>query len=286
MVNLMRPTVAAGLAVAGVSLWFAAGSGRADPTAAPKVQLVSVASVLHAMPQSPANTICGDVWCSGLIGSGSTAPTPPTLAAALSTGTPIAALNGPADEPINALIRVFIGDGTADNPNAGLLIGNGFDGLDGTGQNGGSGGLLLGNGGDGGSGGVLGQAGGDGGAAGLFGNGGAGGAGAPGAAGLPGGDGGAGGNGGLLFGNGGAGGAGGAGYTGPNGVNPSAVGKAPNGNPSFTPPSGTPLKVSDGIVFGAAGGSGSNGVGNQSGGDGGIGQGAQTTGPDGFTPVG
>ena len=254
MVNLIRPTVTAGLAVAGFSLWFVTASGHTEPAAAPEVQLVSVESVLHAAPLSPASTICGDLWCSELIGSGSTAPTPPTLAAALSTGAPVATLTSPANDPINALIRVFIGDGTADNPNAGLLIGNGWDGLPGTGQNGGSGGLLYGNGGDGGSGGVLGQAGGDGGAAGLIGNGGAGGAGAPGAAGLPGGNGGAGGNGGLLFGNGGAGGAGGAGYTGPNGVNPSAVGKAPNGSPSFTPPSGTPLEISNGIVTGAAGG--------------------------------
>src|SRR6185437_3725133 len=54
------------------------------------------------------------------------------------------------------------------------LIGNGADGVTGTGAAGGAGGLLFGNGGAGGSGGVN-QAGGAGGAAGLFGNGGAGG---------------------------------------------------------------------------------------------------------------
>ncbi len=56
------------------------------------------------------------------------------------------------------------------------LIGNGANGLPGTGQNGGDGGILYGNGGNGGSGGVN-QAGGNGGNAGLWGNGGSGGAG-------------------------------------------------------------------------------------------------------------
>lgn len=56
------------------------------------------------------------------------------------------------------------------------LIGDGANGIDGTGQAGGNGGWLWGNGGNGGSG-APGQAGGAGGAAGLIGNGGAGGAG-------------------------------------------------------------------------------------------------------------
>lgn len=97
---------------------------------------------------------------------------------------------------------MFVGDGTADNPNAGIVIGNGysFTGYAGacttgacTGGNGG----LLGNGGNG-------FAGGNGGAAGLFGTGGAGGA-----ATTAGGTGGKGGSGGVFFGSGGAGGAGG-----------------------------------------------------------------------------
>ncbi len=65
------------------------------------------------------------------------------------------------------------------------LIGNGADGLAGTGANGGPGGLLYGNGGSGGSG-APGKVGGRGGSAGLIGNGGAGGeggAGGPGGAG-------------------------------------------------------------------------------------------------------
>ena len=105
------------------------------------------------------------------------------------------------------------------------LIGNGTNGVPGTGQAGGPGGILWGNGGDGGSG-SPGQTGGAGGPAGLFGNGGTGGVGgtgvtgAAGAAGQMGGTGGAGGaggvggHGGLLFGNGGTGGVGGVGGTG------------------------------------------------------------------------
>ncbi|WP_204806979.1 PE domain-containing protein [Mycobacterium riyadhense] len=85
------------------------------------------------------------------------------------------------------------------------LIGNGTNGIPGTGQAGGDGGILWGNGGTGGSGG-FGQRGGPGGNAGLIGNGGVGGAG-----GIRGGAGGPGGTGGLLWGNGGAGGTGGVG---------------------------------------------------------------------------
>ncbi|OSC39900.1 PE family protein, partial [Mycobacterium decipiens] len=80
------------------------------------------------------------------------------------------------------------------------LIGNGADGLPGTGQNGGDGGILFGNGGNGGSG-ALNQRGGNGGNAGLWGNGGAGGAGGNAtAAGVNGFSGGGGGLGGLLLG--------------------------------------------------------------------------------------
>lgn len=134
-----------------------------------------------------------------------------------------------------SVLRAFVGDGTADNPNAGLLVGNGFS-YDATtcptSCNGGSGGI-LGNGGDGynggnggsagwfGRGGVGGDAitaanGGNGGSGGLFvGDGGAAGSGAPAPYGAAdaGGSGGSGGTGGLLFGNGGAGGVGGNGIT-------------------------------------------------------------------------
>jgi len=98
-----------------------------------------------------------------------------------------------------SILRLFAGNGTADNPNGGILIGNGYswtaDTCTGT-CDGGRGGL-VGSGGDG-------FGGGNGGSAGWFGNGGNGGAG------LPGGIGGAGGSGGLFLGNGGNGGAGGS----------------------------------------------------------------------------
>lgn len=132
------------------------------------------------------------------------------------------------------LLRIFIGDGTAANPNAGLLVGNGFSydsvscsstcnggnsGLFGNGGNGFGGGAggnagWFGDGGNGGTG-LAGQVGGNGGRGGLLsGNGGAGGNGGNAAtADAVGGDGGDGGSAGLLAlrGNGGRGGAGGVG---------------------------------------------------------------------------
>ncbi len=104
--------------------------------------------------------------------------------------------------PIQDFIGIFIGNGTAANPNAGLLIGNGFSWTadtcnKGKACSGGRSGLLVGNGGNG-------FGGGNGGSAGLLGDGGAGGSG------LSGGDGGNGGDGGLIAGSGGAGGVGGS----------------------------------------------------------------------------
>jgi len=125
---------------------------------------------------------------------------PLTGAAASSTVvTPAASAVG---DPIADFIRFFAGDGTADNPNAGILLGDGYSytsyeaACTSGACNGGNGGLI----GDGGGG----FAGGNGGSAGWFGAGGTGGAG------VVGGDGGDGGTGGLFFGNGGNGGAGGA----------------------------------------------------------------------------
>ena len=111
---------------------------------------------------------------------------------------------GATAHPIADFVRIFIGSGTAENPNAGVLIGNGYSytsygGACTTGAcNGGTGGL-IGNGGDG-------FAGGNGGSAGWFGSGGKGGA-----ATAVGGTGGRGGAGGLFVGDGGQGGAGGPG---------------------------------------------------------------------------
>ena len=108
--------------------------------------------------------------------------------------------------PVADFVRQFIGNGTADNPNAGVLLGNGYSWTAETcpqgNCNGGWGGL-IGNGGNG-------YGGGNGGPAGWFGNGGNGGTGqSPLGDGVDGGFGGRGGRGGLFLGNGGNGGAGG-----------------------------------------------------------------------------
>jgi hypothetical protein len=227
MANLIRPSVAAGIAVAGASLWLATMTDT--PDVAPEVRLASVESALSTVPLSPATATCGDLGCSHLFGAAVSAPTPPRLAA-----TFVVPAAAPGTDPISALIRIFVGNGTADNPNAGLLIGSGFDGL--AGQNGGSGGLLFGSGGSGGAGtaGVNNGNGGTGGSAGLFGNGGAGGVGvAADANGGVAGNGGSGGNGGLLIGNGGAGGNGGQGVTGGTGGQWGVRYQRPDGGPGW-----------------------------------------------------
>ncbi|MDQ1321455.1 MAG: hypothetical protein QG655_2700, partial [Actinomycetota bacterium] len=173
---------------AAVRSWLGWGNGG-EPAAAPMVWAVAAFTRRE------------------LSGSGPTA----LPAASVTTGATVpAGLMGPAglatgSNPIADFIGIFIGDGTAEHPDAGLLIGNGYswNAVSCNGNDpctGGSGGLLLGSGG-------AGFNGGDGGSAGWFGNGGAGGAGV---AGLIGGAGGNGGRGGLLYGFGGAGGAGGA----------------------------------------------------------------------------
>ena len=141
--------------------------------------------------------------------SGSGSPAPAAVVSALAvpamapvdtgqSGGSVAAAGG---GPIADLMRIFIGDGTADHPDAGLLFGDGFSYDASTcagiwACDGGRGGFLFGNGGDG-------WNGGSGGSAGLFGNGGAGGpglGGALGASGFLGSFGGKGGRGGLIWG--------------------------------------------------------------------------------------
>jgi len=138
------------------------------------------------------------------------------LVQAQSSAAPVASVaatptsSAPQPPTPQSFLRMFVGNGTADNPNAGILMGNGYSYTSYGGActsgacNGGNAGL-VGNGGDG-------FAGGNGGAAGWFGNGGAGGA-----ATTPGGNGGNGGAGGLLSGNGGTGGAGADAVTGTGG---------------------------------------------------------------------
>ncbi|WP_167100681.1 hypothetical protein [Mycobacterium sp. DL592] len=127
-----------------------------------------------------------------------------TARTATVTPTALASSAALTSNPVTDFIAIFIGNGTATHPDAGLLIGNGFsyDATSCTGGvacNGGNAGL-LGNGGNG----YNGGAGGDGG---LFGNGGNGGTGLAGQAG------GTGGRGGVFSGSGGRGGNGGAAVT-------------------------------------------------------------------------
>ena len=194
-----------------------------------------------------------------------------------------------------SILGLFISNGTATHPDAGLLAGNGFSfdaqSCTGTGScTGGRGGLLIGSGGNGFNGGAGGDAGvfwgaagdggnaasgcvancsgGNGGNSGLFGNGGNGGVGATGA---PGGNGG---RGGLLGGNGGNGGAGGRGTAtvsngqggqGGRGGNASPIGLRGDGGKGGAGGVGAPgadagpVAGGDGAVggYGGSGGSGS-----------------------------
>ncbi|MEI6254872.1 MAG: hypothetical protein WCP30_18935, partial [Mycobacteriaceae bacterium] len=182
------PAVGRGsLAVAAPAAVLAGASAVGLPHAdtksvAPQAESLVGTALSHARRErSSASRSAAEVSANSVVGT-------PTAAAA-SLGNPVA-----------DFVRFFIGNGTADNVNGGLLIGNGFnfDALSCTGGlacNGGTGGL-IGNGGNG-------FNGGNGGSAGWFGNGGAGGNG------LTGGNGGNGGNGGLLIGRGGLGGVGG-----------------------------------------------------------------------------
>ena len=142
--------------------------------------------------------------------SSSVASTAPRPAASAVASSLVASPSAPQPPTPESFLRMFVGNGTADNPNAGILMGNGYSytsygGACTSGACDGGNAGLVGNGGDG-------FAGGNGGAAGWFGNGGAGGA-----ATTPGGNGGNGGVGGLFSGNGGAGGAGADAVTGTGG---------------------------------------------------------------------
>lgn len=162
--------------------------------------------------------------------------------------------------------RVWLfGNGTAEHPNGGLLVGSGFSWdadscTNGMACRGGNSGLLAGNGGDG-------FNGGDGGSAGWFGDGGDGGDG------IPGGEGGDGGTGGLILGNGGKGGAGGSAPT-PGGAGGGGGRGGDAGALSLFGAGGDGGDGGDGGSGGAGGSGGSGGNGSLlwgSGGDGGDG---------------
>src|SRR5690242_1351471 len=107
MPTAVAPYVTAGLAIAGAGFWLAATTDTPPPTVTGAVQLTSV--------ESPA---CGtDPLCAITAGA-----TPPKLGAAMATPALV-----PTANPVTSLIGVFISNGTAAHPNAGLLIGNGFN---------------------------------------------------------------------------------------------------------------------------------------------------------------
>ncbi|MDA2950986.1 MAG: hypothetical protein O2892_18455, partial [Actinomycetota bacterium] len=171
----------------GLLSWLHSGTNGGTPAAAP-LMWTALAFSRRELGKTAAAVTPEAATSSG-------EPADPLIGAATGAvvATPAASAVG---NPIADFIRIFVGDGTAENPNGGILIGNGYSY---TAQscpngscNGGNGGL-LGNGGDG-------YNGGNGGAAGWFGNGGAGGAAVTVTAG------GAGGAGGLLLGSGGGGG--------------------------------------------------------------------------------
>lgn len=142
MAAIVRQSLTAGIAIAGASFWLASAQGAPAPSATPALRLVSVDSPLPLAPA--AATPCGELFCPSLFGSALS-----TSARPRPTAAPITAAASPTD-PLGALIAVFISDGTAEHPDAGLLIGNGYQGA--PGQRGGNGGLLFGNGGAGGGG--------------------------------------------------------------------------------------------------------------------------------------
>ncbi|WP_162627847.1 hypothetical protein [Mycolicibacterium setense] len=200
--------------------------------------------------------------------------------------------SGPADKPAGVdldglgaggrgLIGMFVGDGTAENPNAGLLIGKGYSygtvaGDCASSCDGGRGGLLMGQGGNG-------FGGGSGGSVGLIGNGGAGGAGT--AEHLDGGVGGTGG----IFGNGGAGGAGFDTGSGGAGGNAGGFGNGGTGGAAGTTggTGGTGglggLLAGNGGTGGTGGGAGGDARAIGNGGTGGAGNANNPTGGDGGT---
>ena len=132
-----------------------ASNDTSTPVAAPAIKLTTSQCALGSV-------FCADLG--SLLGSASAVSTGPAASATANASS------------ISDFIAIFVSDGTAAHPNAGLLIGNGYNygAADDTlrrrsGCNGGNGGFLFGNGGSG-------YIGGDGGNADLYGNGGAGGA--------------------------------------------------------------------------------------------------------------
>jgi len=192
-------TLGAGAVLAG------AGVASADTTTADSSARAS-SSVSSQKPERPATRRAATAASNRVAATVSPKSRVPAAVSRNTTSPTASAIWAPG-----AILSIFVSNGTAAHPNAGILAGNGFS-YDATtcptdSCNGGNAGI-LGNGGDG-------YNGGNGGAARWIGNGGAGGDGAPSPYGGAdaGGTGGTGGAGGLIFGDGGTGGVGGNGIT-------------------------------------------------------------------------
>ena len=191
--SMRTPYAWLGAGALGVGVWAAlaggAGVAHADAAAADSASASAGGRAVRGVSTGPVSRTAGRATTKAVRAAGRTHRVPAASTGASTTWTP------------GSILSIFVSNGTAAHPNAGLLLGNGFSYDDTTcptgSCNGGNGGV-IGNGGDG-------YNGGDGGAAGWFGSGGAGGDAITVA------NGGNGGAGGFFLGNGGKGGNGQAG---------------------------------------------------------------------------
>ena len=117
-----RTAYVAGVAAAGAAFWMAGTTG--PDVAEPEVQLASIGSPML----SPMAADCPTVLCTNFIGSNASPPTPAPLFAALIGPSAAPSIASTGMDPISAFISIFVSNGTAERPNAGLLIGNGYQG--------------------------------------------------------------------------------------------------------------------------------------------------------------
>jgi len=107
-------------------MWAAAAVSRRD-LAAKKDQKPS-AGATNGEPADPQPAAAASTMPATVAGTAApVAPVAPAVPAAAAAPAVSAATAAPAPfNPLGSLFRFFIGDGTAENPNAGLLMGNGF----------------------------------------------------------------------------------------------------------------------------------------------------------------
>src|SRR5581483_4802953 len=84
MAGRVRSCVTAGVAIAGAGMWWASIAG-VPSAAAPAIRLTSVDSVLSPPLAPQPNSLCPDQVCDSVFGPAFSTPTPPKLAAAITT---------------------------------------------------------------------------------------------------------------------------------------------------------------------------------------------------------